>query len=82
MRKRGVEHENKLNLAGALWLAQMVFPMSEIPRIVLSVALGALVARIAWLWVQPSWARYPAAVGALAVLTLLLIQSKTRTNVA
>ncbi len=68
-----MDRENKINVAGALWLAQLVIPMSETTRLVLSVALGALIARMAWTWVKPAWARYPATVAALAVLALLVM---------
>ena len=68
-----MDKENRLNTAAALWLAQLVIPMSETTRLILSAALVAVVARMVWLWVKPTWARYPAMVGALSVLALLMM---------
>jgi len=68
-----MDKENRLNTAGALWLAQMVIPMSEATRLILSAALAALIARMVWTWVKPNWARFPATVVAVAVLALLVI---------
>lgn len=68
-----MEKENRLNTAGALWLAQMVIPMSEPTRWVLIAALAAVLGRMVWQWVRPRWARYPATVAAIAVLVLLVM---------
>ncbi len=68
-----MDKEKTINTAGALWLAQMVLPMSDGTRIILTLALAALVGRMAWTWMRPRWARYPATVAALAVLALIVI---------
>ena len=65
--------ERELNTALAVFLADKVFPMSPETHLILSLALAGIVARMVWGWVRPTWARYPATVGALTVLALLLV---------
>ena len=70
---RIMDKENSINLAGVLCLAQFVIPMSEGTRIVLTLALAALLGRAVWLLVTPTWAKYPATVGALTALALIVV---------
>ena len=64
--------ENGLNTAIAVFLADKVFPMSPEIHLILTVALGALIGRLVWTWISPTWARYPATVTALAALSVLV----------
>jgi hypothetical protein len=68
-----MDKERGLNTAFAVWLVDKVFDMTPAAHIILSLALAAIVARLVWTWVRPTWARYPATVAAMAVLALLLV---------
>jgi hypothetical protein len=57
----------------AVFLADKVFEMSTAAHVVLALALAALIGRMVWTWVRPTWARYPATVAALAILALLIV---------
>jgi hypothetical protein len=67
-----MDKERELNTAIAVWLADKVFAVSPAMHWILTLALAAVVSRLVWRWVQPRWARYPATVGALTVLALLM----------
>jgi hypothetical protein len=71
-READMNRERELNTAMAVFLADKVFEMTPAAHVVLALALAALIGRMVWTWVRPTWARYPATVGAVTVLALLV----------
>ena len=68
-----MDRERELNTAIAVFLADKVFEMNSAAHVVLALALAALVGRMVWTWIRPTWARYPATVVALTILALVLL---------
>jgi hypothetical protein len=68
-----MDKERELNTAMAVFLVDKVFEVTPAAHVILALALAALIGRMVWTWVKPTWARYPATVAALGVLGLVIL---------
>ena len=72
--RRDMNKERELNTALAVFLADKVFEMNPAAHMVLALALAALIGRMVWTWVRPTWARYPVTVGTVTIFVLLFLK--------